>query len=51
MTSSAVVDRTRDDGGMDTTSPDPVGPRSERPLRRSFSPAQKLAHLTAYEAG
>ena len=28
----------------------PDGPRSERPLRRSFSPAQKLDHLAAYEA-
>ncbi len=25
------------------------GPRSDRPLRRSFSPAQKLAHVAAYE--
>ena len=26
------------------------GPRSDRPLRRSFTPAQKLEHLAAYEA-
>ena len=28
----------------------PDGPRSDRPLRRSFTPAQKLEHLAAYEA-
>ena len=32
---------------MDPAAP---GPRSDRPLRRSFSPAQKLDHLAAYEA-
>ena len=26
------------------------GPRSDRPLRRSFTPAQKVEHLAAYEA-
>jgi transposase len=26
------------------------GPRSARPLRRSFTPTQKLEHLAAYEA-
>ena len=47
MTSSSVLSRVRDDGGMDPTS---SGPRADRPLRRSFSPAQKLEHLAAYEA-
>jgi len=28
----------------------PGGPRSDRPLRRSFTPAEKLDHLAAYEA-
>ena len=32
---------------MDSAVP---GPRSDRPSRRSFSPAQKLEHLVAYEA-
>ena len=35
---------------MDSAVPDPGGPRSDRPSRRSFTPAQKLAHLAAYEA-
>ena len=47
MTSSSVLSRVGDDGGMDPTAP---GPRADRPLRRSFSPAQKLEHLAAYEA-
>lgn len=40
----------RDDEAMTPAPPGPDGPRSERPLRRSFTPAQKLQHLTAYEA-
>ncbi len=48
MTSSPVLSRVRDDGGVDTSAPEP-GPRADRPLRRSFSPAQKLEHLAAYE--
>jgi len=48
MTSSSVVARLRDDGAMASGSGS--GPRSDRPSRRSFSPAQKLEHLTAYEA-
>ena len=40
----------RDDEVMTSATPGPDGPRSERPLRRSFSPAQKLEHLAAYEA-
>ena len=47
MTSSSVLSRVRDDGGMDIAAP---GPRSDRPSRRSFSAAQKLEHLAAYEA-
>ena len=35
---------------MDTSAPDPAGPRADRPLRRSFSPAQKLEHVAAYES-
>ena len=50
MTSSSVLDRVRDDGGMDSAVPDPGGPRSDRPSRRSFTPARKLEHLAAYEA-
>jgi len=50
VTSSSVLDRVRDDGGMDSAVPDPGGPRSDRPSRRSFTPAQKLEHLAAYEA-
>jgi hypothetical protein len=34
---------------MDSAAPEP-GPRSERPLRRSFTPVEKLEHLAAYEA-
>ena len=49
MTSSSVVARVGDDVGMDLAAPEP-GPRSDRPLRRSFTPTQKLEHLTAYEA-
>ena len=49
MTSSSVLARVGDDVGMDSAAPEP-GPWSDRPLRRSFSPAQKLQHLTAYEA-
>lgn len=40
----------RDDEAMTSAPPGPPGPRSERPLRRSFTPAQKLEHLKAYEA-
>ena len=47
MTSSSGLSRVRDDGGVDAAAP---GPRSDRPSRRSFSPAQKLEHLGAYEA-
>jgi transposase len=50
MTSSSVLSRVSDDGGVDTSAPEPAGPRADRPLRRSFSPAQKLEHLTAYDA-
>jgi transposase len=35
---------------MDSAVPDPGGPRSDRPLRRSFTPVQKVEHVTAYEA-
>src|SRR4051795_1393140 len=35
---------------MTSATPEPDGPRSDRPLRRSFTPAQKLEHLAAYEA-
>ncbi len=49
MTSSAVWACVGDDEGMDLAAPGP-GPRVDRPLRRSFTSRQKLAHLTAYEA-
>ena len=50
MTSSSVLSPVRDDGSMTSAPPaGPDGPRSERPLRRSFTPAQKLDHLAAYE--
>ena len=49
MTSSSVMARVRNDGDMTSAVPEP-GPRSERPLRRSFTPAQKLEHVAAYEA-
>ncbi len=48
MTSSTVLARVGDDVGMDSA-PEP-GPWSDRPLRRSFAPLQKLEYLTAYEA-
>lgn len=35
---------------MDSAVPDVGGPRSDRPLRRSFTPAQKVEHVAAYEA-
>jgi transposase len=35
---------------MDSAVPDPGGPRSDRPSRRSFTTAQKVEHLAAYEA-
>jgi transposase-like protein len=35
---------------MDSAVPGPGGPRSDGPLRRSFTPAQKLDHVAAYEA-
>lgn len=51
MISSSALSPVRDDRSMTSAPPaGPDGPRSERPLRRSFSPAQKLDHLTAYEA-
>ena len=50
MTSSSVSTRVGDDGGMNSAASDPAGPRSDRPLRRSFTPAQKLEHVSAYEA-
>ena len=50
MTSSSVLARVGDDGGMVSAVPNSGGPRSDRPLRRSFTPAQKMAHVTAYEA-
>ena len=50
MTSRSVLARVRDDGRMDSAAAGPVGPRSERPLRRSFTPAEKVGHLAAYEA-
>lgn len=46
--SSAVVDRASgiaDDGAMDASSPRAGGPSR----RRTFSPAEKLAHLSGYE--
>lgn len=45
-----MLSSVRDDEAMTPAPPGPDGPRSERPLRRSFSPAQKLDHLAAYEA-
>ncbi len=33
---------------MTSSAPEP-GPRSDRPLRRSFTPTEKLEHLAAYE--
>ena len=50
MTSNSMLSPVRDDEAMTPAIPGPDGPRSERPLRRSFSPAQKLEHLAAYEA-
>jgi transposase len=50
MTSSSVLSPVRDDEAMTSAAAEPEGPRSERPLRRSFSPAQKISHLRAYEA-
>jgi len=35
---------------MDSAVSGPGGPRSDRPSRRSFTAAQKLEHLAAYEA-
>jgi len=35
---------------MTSAAPEPDGPRSERPLRRSFTATQKLQHVAAYEA-
>ncbi len=49
MTSSSVVSGLRHGGGMDMASTGPQGPRSDRPVRRSFTPAQKLEYLAAYE--
>ena len=50
MTSNSILARVGDDGGMDSAGPDSGGPRSDRPLRRSFTPAQKVEHVAAYEA-
>ena len=50
MTRSSVLSSVGNDGGMDASVPEPAGPRADRPLRRSFTPAQKLEHLVAYEA-
>ena len=50
MTTSSMLSSVRDDEAMTPAPPGPDGPRSERPLRRSFTPAQKLEHLKAYEA-
>ncbi len=49
MTSSSVLARVGNDGGMDSVGPE-LGPRSDRPLRRSFTPAQKLEYVAAYES-
>jgi hypothetical protein len=49
MTSNPVLSGVRDDEGMDDAASGPPGPRVDRPLRRSFTPAEKIAHLTAYE--
>ena len=47
MSSPSMI-AVRDDNFMNNSSP---GPRSGGPLRRrSFTPAQKLDHLAAYEA-
>src|SRR5450756_2429415 len=43
--SSSTLSPVLHDGGMD-----PSQPRSGGPTRRSFTPAQKLEHLAAYEA-
>ena len=43
--SSSTLTPVLHDGGMD-----PSQPRSGGPTRRSFTPAQKLEHLAAYEA-
>jgi len=50
MTTSSVLERVRDDEGVEASSASGPGPRADRPLRRSFSPAEKLDHLVAYEA-
>ena len=50
MTRSSALSPVRDDRSMTSRPAGPDGPRSERPLRRSFSPTQKLEHLAAYEA-
>ena len=51
MTSSSVLSPVRDDDeAVISAVPGPDGPRSDRPLRRSFTPSQKLDHLSAYEA-
>lgn len=53
MTNSAVVSNVGHDSGMDfpSTGTGGEGPRSEQPVRRrSFTPADKLDHLTGYEA-
>jgi transposase len=50
VTSSSVLSPVGDDEAMTSAAAEPEGPRSERPLRRSFTPTQKLEHLAAYEA-
>ena len=50
VTSSSALSPVRDDRSMTSADAGPEGPRSDRPLRRSFTPAQKLEHLAAYEA-
>jgi transposase len=49
MNSSSALSSVGDDGGMTSAAAEPEGPRSERPLRRSFTPTEKVAHLAAYE--
>ena len=44
--SSSTLTRVHDDGGMDASQPRLGGPTR----RRSFTPAQKLDHVAAYEA-
>ena len=50
MTSSSALLPVHDDRTMTHARTGSDGPRSDRPLRRSFTPAQKLEHLAAYES-